>query len=774
MKPRLVAFVLSFAAVFGATSIVYCFTQQASLYYYPAHRLFEKRAYEKSIPLYEKCLKAKPRHLKALREIAFAYQWTGDYEKSIKTFRETLAIDPGNFRIKKGLAEMLAWKGQYDESIMYFQQVVDHSQDREDLKGLAQIYLWAHRWEKAQKILEDLCAKYPEDTTAHLLLARVLQYSGKPEQAVLLYEKVVKKQTKNVDALQGLAESQMGAGNYGAAVRGYQLVLSSQPENVKARKEMADILSWERDYEKAISEYQKILSKTPNDEAVLKKMADAYEWKKDFEKSGAIYEKLLNLHPENAELVRALAGNYMARKRLEEAQVLYRRVLLEHPEDKESREKIADILSWNKKYKEAIAIYGGLASEGEIRAAVQKARVLGWMRRYSEALRDYQAIYSKTHLKNVELEAAAKKAYWNGRLKKAQELYSEILEKEPENAEALFDLSQIFSYRAMWEEAIRTYKRLLSVFPDHFKGREGLKKAEELAFAPVIRSGYEFFESDSAGRQNDIRKHTEFLRLEMPFAPDLRAGLEERLTERSFSDFKNLIETESKINLKWMRSTDYSAGAFFNLLSESAGISPVYLFGANVGMRFWDAGHSVFSYERKRLENNSTVIRGRMFRDEFKERLEFDLSKRFVAGADYAVSRYSDVNVQHQTGADILYYISLDPRRLAVKYRTDWQGFLHSAPEYFAPGSLWRGAVTVDWKHYLGREEIFFGAKDFYYELEYEASLDSNGIAAHKLTGEAGYDFTRRFGIEFKVSCTNSSASVYKDKSASGSLRISF
>lgn len=842
MKPRVAMFIASFTAVLGATSAVYCFTQQAAIHYYPAHRLFEHRDYEKAIPLYEKCLKTSPAHPKALKELAFAYQWLGQYDKSIATFKKSLRQDPKNPRTKKSLAQILAWQGRYEESIAYFQEMVDQQADDETLRDLAQTYLWNHQWERAQKILEDLYARNPKDMQTRMLLARVLQYSGKVEQAIPLYQKVLQKQTANLDAVHGLAESYMSMGDFKAAIKNYQQVLSAKPQDTKAQTALADVLSWQKNYPEAIAEYEKILAREPDNEIILRKMADAYEWKLDFSKAATLYEKLLGRHPDSAELTLALAENYSAQKRFQEALALlnqglektadpklrlivartllftgdfeqaknilkellsvdpgnaeaktyladafaaqkkfteairlYREVLAQKPGDSKVLIQLADVLSWDKHYGEALKLYDQLAADtGDVRVEIQKARVLGWARRYQDALAEYQRIYAKSPLEIVSLEMKAKKAYWNHRVDAARDFYERLIEKDPENSEALFDLSQLFSYRGIWDKAIQNYEKILAASPAHFRGREGLEKAKQMAFAPMVRTGYEFFESDSAGRENDIRKHTERLRVEMPLTTKLRAGIEENLIERSFADFRNLIETESKIDLLFTPNLNFSGGAFFSVLTESAAISPLYLFGVHLSARVLDAGQSVLSYERKRLENNSSVIRSRMFQDEFKERLEFDLNKRLVFGTDYALSRVSDGNVQNQAGADILYYLSLDPRRLAIKYRAEWQGFGHGASQYFAPASLWRGAVTVDWKHYLGREEIFFGTKDFYYEVEYEAALDSLDIASHKFTGKIGYDFTQQLGIELKVSYTNSSASVYQDKSGSGSVHVYF
>ena len=49
-----------------------------------------------------------------------------------------------------------------------------------------------------------------------------------------------------------------------------------------------------------------------------------------------------------------------------------------------------------------------------------------------------------------------------------------------------------------------------------------------------------------------------------------------------------------------------------------------------------------------------------------------------------------------------------------------------------------------------GKEDIFFGANDFYYDLKYEFSADSEDVLGHGLRGEIYWDIDKK--LNFKTS----------------------
>ena len=123
-----------------------------------------------------------------------------------------------------------------------------------------------------------------------------------------------------------------------------------------------------------------------------------------------------------------------------------------------------------------------------------------------------------------------------------QYFYEQLVELEPDNSEALLDLSQIYAYQQMWDKAIPQYRRTLAVYPDNFRAAQGLQRSQLISGRPRLRQYYRFFEADSSGRDNDIKKYQIISDISVPLGERVRLGAEYTFSEREFSDFPRLRE----------------------------------------------------------------------------------------------------------------------------------------------------------------------------------------------------------------------------------------
>jgi tetratricopeptide (TPR) repeat protein len=605
-----------------------------------------------------------------------------------------------------------------------------------------------------------------------------------------------------------LGDSYMIERDYDRSVPEYRAALAQDPRNTKVRTSLADVLSWQKKYDEAIGEYLTVLQIRPDDLEVKKKLAAVYSWKKDFTQAEVLYQEILAADPRDpkqavafaevcfrlgktAEAQRMLQGILAQDPRNREARILladieaskrdfkkalglYREVLAEK-QDRKIKARTGDVLSWMRDYRGALKVYDELLAEKDEKALrLQKARILGWDRKYRRAMKEYRKILNQGPDDLVESEMKAKEFYWSNRVKRAISAYKDLLRKAPENAEAMFDLSQIYSYQSLWHEAIQQYRDLLDLFPGHFRAREGLRKAELLLSHPVLHSGYEFFKAHSGARDVDIHKNVFKNLLDIPLNAQTTLGLGYTLARRSFLDFHDLTENQARVALSYRESPDWSTGAFFNLVTYHRDVAPVYEFGGQFAFRTFDVGQMTLSQERRRLENNSEVIRRRLVRDDFKVRQDIDLTKRWKAGTDYTFSYFSDHNNCNEVAGDTLYYLSLEPRALYVKYRYAFRNFRKIETDYFSPQEYSLHTLSVRWKHFLNKEEIFFGAKDLYYEAGYDVSFDSTGITSHQIIGGLTWDITRRLQIKGEGQYTIASTKIYEDAGAKASVKYYF
>jgi len=624
---------------------------------------------------------------------------------------------------------------------------------------------------------------------------------------LLAVEGVSQKELKEL-----MGDSYMIEQDYDNSVKQYREVLAKDPQNVKARVSLGDVLSWQKKYDEAVLEYQETLKLLQSRGEILevkKKLANVYSWKRDYPKAEALYQELRAEAPGDAKDTVMLAEIFFRLGKTEDSKRLLEEVLSKDPKNRDARvllgdvyagnenfkkalelynealaekydrkvkAKIGDVKSWTRDYRGAIKIYDELLIEKDDKdLRVQKARILGWERKFRQSRKEYQKILSQGPDELVKDEMDAKEFYWDNRIKRAIAAYKKLIDKAPENAEAMFDLSQIYAYQGMWREAVKQYKNLLDLFPDHSRAKEGLKKAELISSSPLLTSGYEFFKARSGARGVDIHKNAFNNLLNIPLNMQTIMELGYNLVRRSFHDHHpDLTENHAHIGLSYEKNPNWSAGGFFNLITYYKGIAPIYEFGGQFAFRTFDIGQMTFSQEQRRLENNSVVLERRLYQNNFKVRQDFDITKRWKAGADYTFSYFSDHNRCNDVAGDTLFFLSLEPRALYVKYRYEFRNFRKSEIDYFSPEEYSLHTISLRWKHFLNKEEIFFGANDLYYEAGYDLSFDSQGITSHQVMGGLTWDITKRLQIKGEGQYTIASTKIYEDAGGKATVKYFF
>ncbi|MFA5271746.1 MAG: tetratricopeptide repeat protein [Candidatus Omnitrophota bacterium] len=744
---KLVSLFIALVISSFCTTVIYHKTQQADINYYQGHRLFEKGKYPEAASFYKKTLFLKPSRFDALKELAYCYQWTGQQSEAIETFQKALLVKPQDYSLKKSLAESFSWQKNYNEAIALYQEIIIATGDIDAEIKLAQVYIWDSQPQKAKEILQKVIKVKPKSFLARFLLAQAYEYSNEPQKAI--------------DILDELAKEEMPA-----------------KRKKETKQEIDDLLTQalisNKDYKRAELELIKKIKINPKDLNARISLGLVYLYSTDYKRAKDIFEGIIKENPDNLKAIVYLADIFAYTENFKDAEVLYRKVLKEKP-DLEIKIKLADVLSWNAKYDEAIKLYDEILTEKEdSKLRLQKARILSWQRKYSRSLQEYRKILQIAYDKDINLEMTAKKAYWSNRVKHAISDYSDLLKDKPKNLEAAFDLSQIYSYQSMWQEAIGTYKGIIDISPNHFRAREGKDKAELISKHTSLKTAYELFRAESPSRDTNIRRQSFSNEFNQPLNPKLNLSGTYKLTFRSFADYGDILENEGKLKLTYVNNPNWLTGAYYDFIAYNKDINTIYTFGTNFNFRTFDYGVFGFSYDRERLENNSSVIVGRFYSDNFKERWDIDINKNLKLGFDYLFANYSDNNYKHEPGLDVLYYFSFEPKRFTIKYRYFYKNYKNTVTEYFSPHGFSTNSLGLEWRHYLNKEEIFFGANDLYYDIGYEASVDSTDIVGHRFSGEIGWDINKRLNLSVKATVVNSSCDVYKDTNVVAALKYYF
>ncbi len=644
------------------------------------------------------------------------------------------------------------------------------------LKDLSELYTWLHKFDKAIEMYEDILRLKPKDRKAKYSLAKVYTWSKNYPRAVALYSELIQA-TNDKQFKKDLAEIYIWDNQLDKAKGLLDEVLKESPSDYEARFLLAKTLQYLKQPDEAIKIYNQLLDEQDRkyEPAIMQLMAESYTVKAEFTKSEEKYREIIEYQPENLDAIIKLADVLSWKGQYEQALEYYRQALKIEPDNIKVQKKIADVLSWDNRFKEALAIYDKLLSKGEnAELRLQRARILGWAAKYELSMKEYQKVLKTDYTKTVDLEMKAKRAYWSNHILHAIKYYNQLIEVATDNLEAMFDLSQIYSHHSMWKDALYMYDKILYSSPSHLKAQAGLKKAELASKHICLNSGYEYFEADSLSRDSDIKKYTFFNEVNVPVSYNAKIGLYYALSERKFSDFGDTTENKGRIDFFYQHRPYWWADILYNFIEYSKDIETMHEYAGIFASKIFDIGESKLSYQRERLENTSTVIRNKYYRDNYKARMDIDLDSRIKLGADYLWSYYSDSNFNNEPGVDIKYYASYEPRALYVKYRYFFRNFDKTAKEYFSPEDFSSHTVTFNWRHYINKETGFFGADDIYYEAGYDVSVDSEDIVGHKFTGGICYNVNKNLEIKTEAQYAHSSANVYEDKRLQASVKFYF
>ena len=415
---------------------------------------------------------------------------------------------------------------------------------------------------------------------------------------------------------------------------------------------------------------------------------------------------------------------------------------------------LARCLSWNKQYDKSIDVYSDLITQyPDWQLPVrEKARVLGWSRNFSEAIYEYQTLAERLPADSVlNYEMHAKRSLYNQFPAAAINYYNKWLEEEPDNPEAMYDLAQVYSTQEMWSKAEEIYERILEQYSGHFRARQALEKVRMYSHDSKAQAGFLFFESDSSGRLTDSKYWDTFASLTVHLDGNTSMTARQDNVWRSFDDHDQIYQQQFGVELQYKRKPDLWGNFHItsNTYDSQKGVE--YLFGGDVNFRPVDEWTLSVSHNRRQIIDNAKVFFDKLYSDDFKARLLFQPTRKWIAGADYLYSDYSDNNHKDMYGADLGYYLSFEPDSIKISYRYEIYHFNRNDLYYFSPESFHSNKLQSEWRHYFNSEELYWGSNDTYTTVQYDLIFDDGQHVGHQLKIKLNHDWndTSNIGIEW-------------------------
>jgi tetratricopeptide (TPR) repeat protein len=513
-------------------------------------------------------------------------------------------------------------------------------------------------------------------------------------------------------------------------------------------------------YDKRVEQTLALITEMEKQQLDLKSMeliADILEINQQFERAQNYYTGLLKQNPSDNNIRLKLAEILTFMRQYDEAEVLYRKILEQEPKNKMAALWLARVYGWNQRYDESVTWYSQLIKNYPLWSIPrrEKARVLGWDRRYEQAIEEYQKAADAIPSDPViAQERDAKYNFYNLLDGRAIEAYNRWLLSDPNDAEALFDLGQVYSRQMQWSNARQVYVQLVQLYPDHFRAKQALEKLAAESSLYLFNTGSKFIEADSAGRDVDRQSWTTFASIRKPLNENSWLTLRQNNTWHNFQQFKQIYQQQFLVGLEYHDRPSFWAGANYahSFYPDEKGLR--HTFGGEINYKPQDCWTWTLSHQREQIVDNGDTFTDKLYRDNYRFRGLYNPSRRVAMGADYMVSRYSDDNRRNVYGADVAYYITHEPRALKLIYRFEDYRFNSKRETYFSPSHFYYNMAGLEWTHYLNKEEMFWGANDTFYAVGYAINFDVGGENGHRLYVDFHHDWNSRCSSHLRWSKT--------------------
>ncbi len=704
-----------------------------------------------------------------------------------------------------GLAVSLNNLGRHTESLPLLVGLSRrYPGDKQISMELASTYGYLMMLGDSGRLFTELRTRYPDDQELLLRFASVLEANKKFEQARDIYRLIYSNSAENAVIARSLADLEIKTGDFRSARLILEGLVRKSAQDAASSLMLADVYFYQKAYKKAIAGYEKCGVTVRSDPGRFKKLADSYRYLTNMNKAVEAYRKLYESDPLNSGYMLILVDClYQAGKEKEAGQLLERyinmhageeqyiselarnvslyrsyRIILPYlnnfiasnPNNDKVKVFLARLLSWEGSYDKSLAIYDELIAAYPRRILLrrEKARVLGWMRRYEQSIKEYRRIQNEIGPDiPSRAEEEAKDAFYHRFDGRALKLYDAWLKLEPDNPEALFDKGQIASRNHRWNEAEEMYNALSNSHADHFRSEQALEKVKVLSRKPAWQFDVEAFRADSSSRKTNVKFIAPGIGVNVPIRQDLDFFVNGRKYFYHFSNDSGKQRARVMTGLRFIKLPLFSLTCAYDYNSFTGRLKERNDFLGEMMLHLSDSWKVFVSHRRQEVIDNDQTLRQGLRNDESRMRWEFEPNQRFLFGSEYAYSAYNDRNIKRLYAVDGALRISYEPRSLRLLYRFESYGFSASRETYFTPHSFHHNDVGIEWRHFLNKEELFWGANDFYYTLRYTARFDLNDQRAHVLYCDLHRDWNKDFSTHLEYSQTfYEHPSIYKEAGA--------
>ncbi|MBC7348532.1 MAG: tetratricopeptide repeat protein [Candidatus Aminicenantes bacterium] len=307
-----------------------------------------------------------------------------------------------------------------------------------------------------------------------LLVGKAASLLNEPGMASIYLEKYLKQKADDLEGYVLLGQAYYRLGNIAESYKNYAKALLLNPDHPQALYGMGLSKLRERKFKEAAEYLEKAISRNIDSREVFFELGTAYEELQDLARAAENYEKYVKAgaaNPFPAWL--KLAQTYQRLNQPLQAIAAFREALKINPDDINCNYNLAKLLAETNQYEEAEAVFQKLAALNQRDAVTYYGQI---MQMYDRA-RNYERAVEAAR-KIVELNPKNEVALYNlaimydrlGRLEQAVQTLNETLALKPDYTHAWFNLGIVYDKQKKHVEAVEAFKKYTALAPDDPSG----------------------------------------------------------------------------------------------------------------------------------------------------------------------------------------------------------------------------------------------------------------------------------------------------------------
>jgi predicted Zn-dependent protease len=304
----------------------------------------EAHDYDAARPTLLSYLEQHPTDARALFDLGFVEDSTGQQDAAERDYSRAIAADPKQFESHAALGLLYAQTNRADKALAQLEAASqlepaghDPAAKAQVWRSLAQLQLSHDPAAAKQSLLKALQLVPGQDTPADLILTgQIAEANGDPDNAATAYKRALAQDPASAGATSGLAHLLLKEQKPQEAEPLLRGAIAKHPEDAGLTAQLATALSAEGNDAEAITTLEKLHQLLPANTNVTGMLADAYLRNGAPDKAAPLLAEAVQASPTNASLLTSYGQSLIYTKQFAAAIPILERAVAADPNDQEA------------------------------------------------------------------------------------------------------------------------------------------------------------------------------------------------------------------------------------------------------------------------------------------------------------------------------------------------------------------------------------------------------------------------------------------------------